>query len=110
MGVGFFKGLAMPGNFTIDIYGEDIEEGGEEKFENKIRTSLQIFAPGYRLDKFIFAGRNFRYEIKGVPREFAFIDNMQKAFLVAMRKYLRNWDFKLNVFYTETGGINGAGS
>lgn len=93
----------MPGQFKISINGDQKEEGDFDKLMNSLGPRFEAFAPGYEVGIYRFAKIYFRYEITGVPLHFHMLDNLAKSMKLFMIKYLKNWAYKIEVKFVESG-------
>ncbi|MBA7588958.1 hypothetical protein ES708_31029 [subsurface metagenome] len=93
----------MPGQFKISINGDQKEEGDFDKLINQLGPRLETFAPGYEVGIYRFARIYFRYEITGVPKRFDYLDNLAKSMKLFIVKYLKNWAYKIEVKFVESG-------
>lgn len=93
----------MPGEYFINISGENLEEGAFEKLITQLKPRLEIFSPGYEINIYSFAGIKHRLEITGVPKRFDFVDNLIKSMKVYMGKYTGKWEYDIIVKFIESG-------
>jgi len=93
----------MPGTFHLEITGNPLEKDSIDKFTNRLVPRLQTFSPGYTLNIYNFMGKSFRFEIEGVPSRFDYIDNLVNSLKLYIDKYLRKWEYTMEVNYIERG-------
>ena len=97
----------MPGQFKINISGQEIERGNFNKLVNIMQPRLRVFAPGSEINLYDFARLNYRIEIIGEKMKFDMLDNVVKTMKQYIEKYLRRWKYDIEINYIETGGENG---
>lgn len=93
----------MPGEFVINISGDQIEAGAFDKLINKMKPRLEVFAPGYEINVTTFARIRYRIEITGIPQRFDYLDNLVKSMKIYILKYLKNWEYTVEVKFVESG-------
>jgi len=93
----------MPGTFHLQVIGNPLDKDSIDKFTNRLVPRLQTFAPGYDLDVYNFKGITFRFEIEGVPMKFDYLDNLLNSMKLYIDKYLRKWEYKMEVNFIERG-------
>ena len=93
----------MPGTFHLQVIGNPLEKDSIDKFINRLIPRLQTFSPGYTLDVYNFKGITFRFEIEGVPSRFDYIDNLVNSLKLYIAKYLRKWEYTMEVNFIERG-------
>lgn len=101
------ESLIMPGEYILNISGQQKKHGAFEKLVSQLRPRIETFAPGSEINLFNFARLNFRIQITGVPSRFDFIDNLVKSMKGYIIENLRKWKYDITVSYIDTGGENG---
>ena len=93
----------MPGTFEINISGDQRVTGAFDKLFNQLMLRFETFAPGYESKIITFARINYRLEIKGEPKRFDYIDNLERSIKTYIGKYLTDWKYDIKIKYVESG-------
>jgi len=93
----------MPGEYTINISGQEKVPGAFNTLVNQLKPRVEIFAPGSEINIYSFARLNFRIEIVGVPSRFDFLDNLARSIVSYLNKNLKNWAYDIKVKFIESG-------